>query len=136
MQTYIALIAVRLVQNCGTFSAHALKDCRLNWGTWEEVCSCKEDFCNTFSYLRTKVKPLRERKETATFTRVDPNVKEGPTFVSGTALDASGNQRTLSDRKLPHPGQKNQLVLLLVVIPLGVGAMAVCLVFVNYHCKM
>lgn len=28
------------------------------------------------------------------------------------------------------------LILLLVVVPLGIGAVTVCLVFLNYHCKM
>jgi hypothetical protein len=36
----------------------------------------------------------------------------------------------------PPVYQSNQLIVLLVIVPLAVGASAVCLVFLNYHCKM
>jgi len=111
---------VELVQVCATEGARNLEKCARKLNEWEEVCSCQDDFCNTFSTMRDRLK----------YYDNDPQAKnrdfEG--FDTNNIIDVSkSNQRP----------QKNQhLILLLVVIPLGVGALAVCLIFVNYHCKM
>jgi hypothetical protein len=41
------------------------------------------------------------------------------------------------DARRGKKGSVNKhLIVLLVVVPLGIGAVTVCLVFLNYHCKM
>lgn len=59
----------------------------------------------------------------------------------GAPLDAGGEMSFAPGADAYGEGgtrnyKSNQLIILLVVVPLGVGAAAVCLVFLNYHCKM
>jgi len=115
---------VELVQTCATETAKALLNCARKLNEWEEVCSCTEDYCNTFSFMRER---LRKYDDVRTGNPEIPNELEG--------LDTSN----LEDKDARR-GKKNsvnkQLVVLLVVVPLGIGAVTVCLVFLNYHCKM
>ena len=56
--------AVRLDQMCATESTgEVLVDCKDNWNGWVEVCACKQDFCNTFNYLRTQMERVRSSQK-------------------------------------------------------------------------
>ncbi|CAJ0559596.1 unnamed protein product, partial [Mesorhabditis spiculigera] len=81
------------------------------------MCTCTEDFCNTFAYLRTSLDEAPNNRDEAVFTYSDPMhpVHQGEEGVRN---------------------QRSSLIVLLVIIPLSVGGMAVCLIFLNYHCKM
>lgn len=117
--------AVDLIQSCATDSARPLVKCARKLNEWEEVCSCGTDFCNTFTYMRETLKKYDE------FRLAHPNV---PSEFDG--FDTSN----LEDKDARQGEQKTSpnkhLILLLVVVPLGIGAVTVCLVFLNYHCKM
>lgn len=43
---------VNLVQLCGNETIQSLNKCARHLNEWDEVYSCHEDFCNTFSSLR------------------------------------------------------------------------------------
>lgn len=119
LQQIVNAFSVDLVQACATDAARSLDKCARKLNEWEEVCSCQEDFCNTFSYMRDRLKRYDN----------DPEAKkdvEG--FDTSNIIDVSKSNK--------RPPKNQHLILLLVVIPLGVGALAVCLIFVNYHCKM
>uniref|UniRef100_A0A915PNW2 Uncharacterized protein n=1 Tax=Setaria digitata TaxID=48799 RepID=A0A915PNW2_9BILA len=80
------------------------------------VCACEEDFCNTFAYLRGSI----EEENTDSVADSQP-----PRFnEEESSVDSVGRRRG------------SNLIILLVIIPLSVGALAVCLIFINYHCKM
>ncbi|VDM38840.1 unnamed protein product [Toxocara canis] len=104
----------RLDQLCAMREMNSLEKCEQNWNGWQEVCACDDDFCNTFAFLRGSIE---QQNTVSDDTRV-PILHEEP---SGT-----------STRRY----HGNNLIILLVIIPLSVGALAVCLIFVNYHCKM
>ncbi|VDK38755.1 unnamed protein product, partial [Gongylonema pulchrum] len=93
-----------------------LSKCQQNWNGWQEVCVCEENFCNTFAYLRGSIE---EENGHAT------EVLKSPAFhEDGSTLDQTRRR------------SGSNLIVLLVIIPLSIGALAVCLIFINYHCKM
>ncbi|EFO17064.2 hypothetical protein LOAG_11440 [Loa loa] len=104
----------QLCTNAG--DAKDLAKCQHNWNGWQEVCACEEDFCNTFAYLRGSI----EEETTNTVGNSQPlNLNEEESSIGSIGRHHGSN-----------------LVILLVIIPLSVGALAVCLIFINYHCKM
>lgn len=115
---------VELVQTCATEQAKHLSRCARKLNEWEEVCSCTEDYCNTFSHMRETLKKYDEVRSS------HPNA---PNEFDG--LDTSNLED--KDARRGKKGSVNKhLIVLLVVVPLGIGAVTVCLVFLNYHCKM
>uniref|UniRef100_A0A914ZPB0 Activin types I and II receptor domain-containing protein n=1 Tax=Parascaris univalens TaxID=6257 RepID=A0A914ZPB0_PARUN len=104
----------QLDQLCTTREANNLQKCEQNWNGWQEVCACDDDFCNTFAFLRGSIEQQNTLNDD---TRV-PILHEEPSGPSARRYHG------------------NNLIILLVIIPLSVGALAVCLIFVNYHCKM
>lgn len=111
---------VDLVQTCGTDVARSLSKCARKLNEWDEVCSCQEDFCNTFAYLRENIKNFDNNPQAK---------KDMQGFDTSRIVDEKVS-------KSNKPNKNQHLVLLLVIIPLGVGALTVCLIFLNYHCKM
>lgn len=93
-----------------------LSKCHQNWNGWQEVCTCEENFCNTFAYLRGSIEEEHDD--------VGDNVQSSMINKEEISLDAVRRHRG------------SNLIILLVIIPLSVGALAVCLIFINYHCKM
>ncbi|KAL3981982.1 hypothetical protein ACH3XW_45295 [Acanthocheilonema viteae] len=93
-----------------------LAKCQHNWNGWQEVCACEEDFCNTFAYLRGSIE---EENNDNLADSQPPNLIEEQASVGSVGKRRGSN-----------------LIILLVIIPLSVGALAVCLIFINYHCKM
>uniref|UniRef100_A0A915JNJ2 Uncharacterized protein n=1 Tax=Romanomermis culicivorax TaxID=13658 RepID=A0A915JNJ2_ROMCU len=43
---------VDLIQECANSSIDRITGCTANFQDWQEVCSCRVDFCNTFAFLR------------------------------------------------------------------------------------
>lgn len=67
------------------------------------------------------------------------DIKQGGRSLNGGGNGAFGPtvfdiDHSTSDEQPRY--QSNNLIVLLVIIPLTVGGLAVCLIFVNYHCKM
>ncbi|CAI2351554.1 unnamed protein product [Caenorhabditis sp. 36 PRJEB53466] len=114
----------RLRQHCGTadelpfLNAHISCDERQD--NWQEVCRCSEDFCNTFAFLRSSIDSRPDPKDSVQFVKQDVHYQQ--------------------DQSRPtehvYRQQNSSLIVLLVIIPLSVGGFAVCLIFLNYHCKM
>uniref|UniRef100_A0A915DFE2 Uncharacterized protein n=1 Tax=Ditylenchus dipsaci TaxID=166011 RepID=A0A915DFE2_9BILA len=124
----------RLDQICGWDDAERPVDCAQSWSKWSEVCACEEDLCNTFAYLRGNMdtRSLGGRSSDAQDEPEDIyREKEEP-------LSFFDSPYPLDKRRQSNRGwyQGNNLVVLLVIIPLCVGGFVVCLVFLNYHCKM
>lgn len=115
----------RLRQHCGTADdlqfLGQYTSCQEKIDQWQEICKCTEDFCNTFAFLRSSIDARPDPKDTVSFTKQD---------VPYSAVNH--NQQQDSGIR----PQNNSLIVLLVIIPLSVGGFAVCLIFLNYHCKM
>jgi hypothetical protein len=139
---------VRLDQLCATDDGAELEKCAIGWNGWSEVCSCSDDFCNTFAYLRGSIEQHQQQ---------NPNNRQlTNTFVDGLySSNSDGNDHHQRTQRIQDGGsifddgasangndmrppryQSNNLIVLLVIIPLSVGGLAVCLIFVNYHCKL
>lgn len=99
-----------------------LQGCGENVHGWLQVCSCNQNNCNTYKYFRTKV----DSKAKPGSRQFDKD----PMAVGGYDLPKDGNSMTGSTFS------NSNLVILLVCVPLGIGALAVVFVFVNYHCKL
>uniref|UniRef100_A0A914BWX3 Uncharacterized protein n=1 Tax=Acrobeloides nanus TaxID=290746 RepID=A0A914BWX3_9BILA len=108
----------RLDQFCGYDDAERPEDCAQSWNKWTEVCACTENLCNTFAYLRANID--RNNEEIA---QEDPHRRTRVPKVA----DFKSNRAWYQNH--------NQIVLLLI-IPLAVGGFVVCLIFLNFHCKM
>uniref|UniRef100_A0A915HPQ7 Uncharacterized protein n=1 Tax=Romanomermis culicivorax TaxID=13658 RepID=A0A915HPQ7_ROMCU len=116
---------VDLVQTCATEAAKILNKCARKLNEWQEVCSCQEDHCNTFSFMRERLKAFDN----------DPQArKQVEGADTSNIVDSRAISRSTASRK--RNVRKHHMIILLVVIPLGVGALAVFLIFINYHCKM
>ncbi|CAO4373852.1 unnamed protein product [Caenorhabditis nigoni] len=114
----------RLRQHCGTvdelpfLNSHV--NCDERQDNWQEVCRCSEDFCNTFAFLRSSIDVRPDPKDSVQFVKQD-------------------SQYPIEHRPQPevvYRQHNSSLIVLLVIIPLSVGGFAVCLIFLNYHCKM
>ncbi|VDN51827.1 unnamed protein product [Dracunculus medinensis] len=109
----------RIDQLCGTDDAKELQKCEQNWKGWQEICACSENFCNTFTYLRSAIDQQNARKDHS---------------LQKTSFEVDAGRNPVSI--YPQVYHSNNLIILLVIIPLSVGSLAVCLIFINYHCKM
>ncbi|CAD5218094.1 unnamed protein product [Bursaphelenchus okinawaensis] len=110
----------RLDQLCGWDEKDRPVDCAKDFDRWTEVCACDAPLCNTFAHLRSNMDQHRD------------NDYEMSRYGAG----AKGREYTKSGSNSRGWYQGSNLIVLLVILPLAVGGMAVCLVFVNYHCKM
>jgi hypothetical protein len=115
--------------------------CQRGVGKWADLCSCDQPFCNTFSFLRQNTQ-RRDRSRggggggggggaddsedsSLVFQRVDPPLGDFSHY---------DNQHPNADA--PFSTQSSLLTLLLVVIPLSVGATAIVIVAFNYYCHL
>uniref|UniRef100_A0AC34Q7S1 Uncharacterized protein n=1 Tax=Panagrolaimus sp. JU765 TaxID=591449 RepID=A0AC34Q7S1_9BILA len=107
----------RLDQMCGwEDDERPPKNCAENWGKWTEVCACTEHLCNTFAFLRSNI----DKKNQEYLEETQGRMKvEGE--INGNSLG---------------PWYNSNQIILLLIIPLGVGGFVVCLIFLNFHCKM
>ncbi|CAI5448228.1 unnamed protein product [Caenorhabditis angaria] len=114
----------RLRQFCGSsdyvpyLNSHT--NCQGNIEGWQEVCKCSEDFCNTFAFLRSSIDSMVDSKDLVAFEKVERKTEA----------------QTPRSHDVVMRAQNSNLIVLLVIIPLSVGGFAVCLIFLNYHCKM
>ncbi|CAP26417.2 Protein CBG05935 [Caenorhabditis briggsae] len=77
-------------------------------------------FLNTFAFLRSSIDVRPDPKDSVQFVKQD-------------------SQYPIEHRPQPevvYRQHNSSLIVLLVIIPLSVGGFAVCLIFLNYHCKM
>ncbi|VDN92394.1 unnamed protein product [Brugia pahangi] len=137
----------QLCSNAG--DARDLAKCQHNWNGWQEVCACEEDFCNTFAYLRGSIEESTDNVADSQPLNLVENVSVDDFSQFTTHLTEFINLSTFCQQnKMIMHFQKessigsvgrhrgSNLIILLVIIPLSVGALAVCLIFINYHCKM
>lgn len=155
----------KLEQHCVDEQIYSNKKvgCEKEWQKWAEVCICDESLCNTFAFLRSQIdgnyeeqqqqrliasdyadsSALTRWKETAILRRDSNN--NNNIRIRENILDSNEENEPNSRRRWMERQQTKQgggrgrganLVLLLVVLPLVVGAFTVFLVFLNYHCKM
>ncbi|TMS37677.1 hypothetical protein L596_004561 [Steinernema carpocapsae] len=109
---------VRLQQLCSDDSDDTTAVCRQNQDSWQEVCTCSEDYCNTFAFLRSSVDQIKN-DEAKQHELEDPYL---PTVRP--------NREDIS------PNHSRNLSVLFVIVPVTVGGLATCLIVINYHCKM
>ncbi|OZC09246.1 hypothetical protein X798_03790 [Onchocerca flexuosa] len=93
----------QLCSNAG--DARDLAKCQHNWNGWQEVCACDEDFCNTFAYLRGSIE------------------EENTDNVADSQLSNLNEEESSVISVGRHRG--SNLIILLVIIPLSVGALAI-----------
>uniref|UniRef100_A0A7E4V2N5 Activin_recp domain-containing protein n=1 Tax=Panagrellus redivivus TaxID=6233 RepID=A0A7E4V2N5_PANRE len=119
------LIGVRNTGDPGRYQLCGSEDderpptnCAEGWNKWTEVCACTEHLCNTFAFLRMNM----DRQQQDLLSGDGPNSRS----------------RKMDGHTKPknwYNSNNNQIVLLLI-IPLCVGGFLVCLIFLNFHCKM
>lgn len=119
--------------------------CQRNVDRWSYLCSCNDNFCNTFLFLKasTNIDGPRSRSppsssldsgginnpvgEHRVFERVDSSPGDFATFDHASGDDEDG----------PAPIKNSSLLtLLLVIVPLTVGASAVLVIAINYYCHL
>ncbi|CAJ0959153.1 unnamed protein product, partial [Mesorhabditis belari] len=113
----------KLIQMCADGSSGKENRCDRLVDNWQELCHCSEDFCNTFAHLRSQLDEIPNSRDQAVFSYSDPMHPVHSVQAQTQGEEVARNQRS-------------SLIVLLVIIPLSVGGMAVCLIFLNYHCKM
>uniref|UniRef100_A0A0K0F2C5 Activin types I and II receptor domain-containing protein n=1 Tax=Strongyloides venezuelensis TaxID=75913 RepID=A0A0K0F2C5_STRVS len=107
-------------------------------GKWSDLCACDQHFCNTFSYLRTQ-----SRRDTGVNDIFSETPQKSNHDISSD--DALVFQRVdtpdydfpgIPNPNAPLSTKTSLLTLLLVVVPLSVGAAAVIVVAFNYYCHL
>jgi len=103
--------------------------CQRGVDKWSDICACDQSFCNTFSFLRANMgrersRSSRDESSDLVFQRVDSPLGEFSGF------DA------MNDDDSSMPAKTSLLTLLLVVVPLSVGAATVLVVAFNYYCHL
>lgn len=107
-------------------------------GKWSDLCACDQHFCNTFSYLRTQSR--RDAGPNDGYHDIQQKVSKDITSddalifqrVDTPDYDFPG----LPNPNAPLSTKTSLLTLLLVVVPLSVGAAAVIVVAFNYYCHL
>lgn len=161
----VFLLLGRVVRTCGNDAAKQLQNsCRRDVGEWSEVCSCETPYCNTFGFLRHQIQTNQLLRAPSTFSPIGQNKynknSNEPYDSSGryNGYNSAANQmntyqnldsdpiiinRQTNDNNLVYAAdnqlaisKKTNLILVLIVVPLAVGAAAVCVVVANYYCKM
>uniref|UniRef100_A0A0N5A0F7 Activin_recp domain-containing protein n=1 Tax=Parastrongyloides trichosuri TaxID=131310 RepID=A0A0N5A0F7_PARTI len=107
-------------------------------GKWTDLCACDQHFCNTFSYLRTQSR--RDAGNSESFQDISSKVKQDIS-TDDTLIFQRVDTPDYDFPGLPNPNaplstKTSLLTLLLVVVPLSVGAAAVIVVAFNYYCHL
>jgi len=140
-----------VIRTCGTEqSAKVAGTCRRNFGRWSDLCACEGNFCNTFAFLREQ---MRKQRYLDVKTQPDdpvPRFVQTPKSIlktdAGEALvhfqrvdfpsDDYEEEANRDMKNAPLSTRNSMLTLLLVVVPLTVGAATVLVVAVNYYCHL
>jgi len=114
-----------VIRTCGNEPIGCQKDV----DKWTDLCACEDNFCNTFSYLRTNTQRERTRsnrdgEDLVQFNRVDPPLGDFSGFDN------------MHDDDAPLSTKTSLLTLLLVIVPLTVGGATVLVVAFNYYCHL
>ncbi|VDN01982.1 unnamed protein product [Thelazia callipaeda] len=123
-----------VIRTCGS----EMTGCRRNVGRWLDLCACDKPLCNTFSYLRSNSKREDE-------------ISDGDSLIFSLAdntFDCFGLKNIIreyysvdSNPSHPEPDaplstRTSFLTILLVGVPLAVGAATVIVVAFNYYCHL
>ncbi|KAF7639321.1 Amidase domain-containing protein [Meloidogyne graminicola] len=124
----------RLEQHCIDEQLYSNKiiGCEKEWQKWSEVCICEENLCNTFAFLRSQLDGnFEEQQRLIVSDYSDSSVLNRWKETRG-GRDSNDNndengpntmRRWMTERENRQPqGRGANLVLLLVVLPLAVGA--------------
>lgn len=98
-------------QRCVSNDFQLIDTCGRNIDDWTEVCACEGNRCNTYAAFGTMIQQFN-------------------------AISAGVHKNYGDTVREIRRNQSSTLIILLVILPLSVGGLAVCLIFVNYHCKM
>ncbi|KAK0398084.1 hypothetical protein QR680_002420 [Steinernema hermaphroditum] len=108
---------VRLEQLCSDEINDEPNQCYQDHDSWQEVCTCSEDFCNTFVFLRSSLDHMKNEE-------------------SKQELEDAYLPTSRPHREDISPNHSRNLSVLFVIVPVTVGGLATCLIVINYHCKM
>ncbi|VDK82536.1 unnamed protein product [Onchocerca ochengi] len=107
-----------VIRTCGT----DMIGCRRNVGRWLDLCACDKPLCNTFSYLRSNAKREEE-------------VPSGDSLIFNRIHSVDSNP-SHPEPDAPLSTRTSLLTILLVGVPLAVGAATVVVVAFNYYCHL
>ncbi|KHJ46191.1 hypothetical protein D918_03855 [Trichuris suis] len=114
----------RKAESCPQDIPRLFSGCLVNNSLWEEICECSNKDCeHMLYYMRRfldKYEVMCEREVLKRYDHVVTNHWD----------------RSYDDLDIETGPRTNKHLILLVVIPLSVGALAVVMIFLNYHCKM
>ncbi|KJH41285.1 hypothetical protein DICVIV_12743 [Dictyocaulus viviparus] len=76
----------KLRQHCGSagdvpYLSDGPTRCEERVDSWQELCKCNENFCNTFAYLRSSIDSRQDQQDVIQFTKQDvshPPVRDRP----------------------------------------------------------
>ncbi|CAD6195434.1 unnamed protein product [Caenorhabditis auriculariae] len=133
----------QVIRTCGTsqLGCHRNEEDK-----WTDLCACDQPFCNTFAYLRSHTRRRSSSYEWSAETsssQRDRDVPAAPPPASLGEHDAPlvfHRMDRPDDQTGPPPApistKTSLLTLLLVVVPLTVGAATVLVVAFNYYCHL
>ncbi|CAD5218175.1 unnamed protein product [Bursaphelenchus okinawaensis] len=131
--------------------------CQKHAGNWADLCACDRPFCNTFSYLREsahamEVPPSNEKPENDHPSALMQNSAsmnsrneafedraEDEDKVMFNRFDFPPGEYIDEDGRHHKPGistRTSLLTILLVIVPLSIGAATVMVVSFNYYCHL
>uniref|UniRef100_A0AC35U4Q9 Activin_recp domain-containing protein n=1 Tax=Rhabditophanes sp. KR3021 TaxID=114890 RepID=A0AC35U4Q9_9BILA len=101
-------------------------------GKWLDLCACDNNFCNSFSHLRSETK--KEENNYHSAGSIIPGNDDSIAFnrVDTPDYDFPG----LPNPNAPLSTRTSLLTIVLVVVPLSVGAAAIIVVAFNYYCHL
>nr|CRZ23817.1 Bm1282 [Brugia malayi] len=120
-----------VIRTCGT----EMIGCRRNVGRWLHLCACDKPLCNTFSYLRSSAKHEDEVPSgSLIFSRIH---SFNAVLECNICEDFSVDSNPLHPQPdAPLSTRTSFLTILLVGVPLAVGAATVVVVAFNYYCHL
>ncbi|CAE46676.1 Activin_recp domain-containing protein [Caenorhabditis elegans] len=149
----------QVIRTCGTntLGCHKNEDDK-----WTDLCACDQPFCNTFAFLRTHTRRTSQASSSSSSSSSSSAGFAPPS--SSSSFDSSRQEDSMSPADPHHdaplvfhrmdrpddgipppppglmeregPNKTSLLTLLLVVVPLTVGAATVMVVAFNYYCHL
>ncbi|CAE46677.1 Activin_recp domain-containing protein [Caenorhabditis elegans] len=118
----------QVIRTCGTntLGCHKNEDDK-----WTDLCACDQPFCNTFAFLRTHTSRQEDSMSPA-----DPHHDAPLVFHRMDRPDDGIPPPPPGLMEREGPNKTSLLTLLLVVVPLTVGAATVMVVAFNYYCHL
>uniref|UniRef100_A0A5S6QX42 GDNF/GAS1 domain-containing protein n=1 Tax=Trichuris muris TaxID=70415 RepID=A0A5S6QX42_TRIMR len=112
-------------ESCSQDMPRLLSGCLVNTSLWDEVCECSSKDCeHMLYYMRRFLDKYEVVCEREASKRYDP------------VFTSHWDHPSYDDLEVDTGPKANKHLILLVVIPLSVGALAVVMICLNYHCKM